>query len=179
MLNNEIKKKKYLIIFTVLFTFIFLSSEKVNCAKKEDTFQGRKLTMVRVSEVALDPSTLSPIILLQDISSDTYLPIFIGSSEALSIASQLENVSFPRPMTHDLMKNILRAAHISVKRVIVTELIEQTFYAVIILKYRGRELVIDSRPSDAIALAVRVDAPIFVSSQLMQTRGVSKSTKPL
>jgi len=179
MLKSKYKKKNYLVTFIILLSFILLSSGKGSCAKKEATFRGREITMVKVTEVALDQSTLSPIILLQDLSSDRYLPIFIGSNEALSIATQLENIKFPRPMTHDLMENILHAVHVSVKKVIVTDLIEQTFYAVIILKYKGRELTIDSRPSDAIALAIRVDAPIFVSSHLMQTKGVSKSAKSL
>ncbi|MFW6137666.1 MAG: bifunctional nuclease family protein [Spirochaetota bacterium] len=160
----------YLSFLLVLLPVLCAFEE--GCSKKPASFEGMPLTRVEVKEVALDPEAKQPVIILQDLDGTISLPIWIGSSEALSIASSMRDLEYPRPMTHDLMKNILDEIHVKVKKVVVTELREQTFYAVLLLTYRGKEQAVDSRPSDAIALAVRVDAPIYVADKLLQSRGI-------
>lgn len=137
------------------------------------------LTEVRVKKLVIDPETNAPVILIADLSESIILPIIIGSNEALSIATYMENVDSPRPMTHDLMNNILNEVHTPIRRVIITEIRDQTFFAVILLRYRGKELAIDSRPSDAIALAIRAEAPIFISTELLSSRGVRMGAREL
>jgi bifunctional DNase/RNase len=119
----------------------------------------------------MDPVTNMPIVILKDVGSDTVLPIWVGVYEANAIALEMEKVSTPRPMTHDLIKNVLTGLETQVHKVVVTELREDTFYAVIWLERGGAVISIDSRPSDALALALRVDCPIFVDE------GVLKSSK--
>src|SRR5437667_12651930 len=109
-----------------------------------------------------DPLTDSRIVVLQDTNSDTLLPIWVGIFEANAIALQIEKVDTPRPMTHDLLKNLLRQLEADVQKVVVTELKENTFYALIFLNVNGRAMTIDCRPSDAIALPLRTDSRIFV-----------------
>jgi hypothetical protein len=112
-----------------------------------------------------------PIIVLKDVAGDAVLPIWVGAYEANAIALEMEKVNTPRPMTHDLIKNVLTGLETQVHKVVVTELREDTFYAVIWLERGGEVISIDSRPSDALALALRVDCPIFVDD------GVLKSSK--
>jgi bifunctional DNase/RNase len=119
----------------------------------------------------MDPVSNMPIVILKDISSDTVLPIWVGGYEANAIALEMEKVSTPRPMTHDLIKNVLTGLETQVRKVVVTELRDDTFYAVIWLEHDGSVISIDSRPSDALALALRVDCPIFVDD------GVLKNSK--
>lgn len=119
----------------------------------------------------LDPVTNSPIVILKDVSGDTVLPIWVGAYEANAIYLEMEKVTTPRPMTHDLIKNVLTGLETQVHKVVVTELKEDTFYAVIWLERGGEVISIDSRPSDALALALRVDCPIFVED------GVLKNSK--
>src|SRR5579864_426870 len=116
----------------------------------------------------LDPVTQMPIIILKDVAGDTVLPIWVGAFEAQAIALELEKVSTPRPMTHDLIKNVLVGLETQVHKVVVTELREDTFYAVIWLDHGGEVVSIDSRPSDALALALRVDCPIFVDDLVLK-----------
>ncbi len=127
------------------------------------------LPMVRmtVRGIALDPITNMPIIILKDTEEKKALPIWVGIFEANAIALELEKVSTPRPMTHDLIKNILEGLGISVRQVVVNDLKDNTFFAVIELNDNGNVVNIDSRPSDAIALALRVNAPIFVSEKVV------------
>ncbi len=127
------------------------------------------LPMVRmtVRGIALDPITNMPIIILKDTEEKKALPIWVGIFEANAIALELEKVSTPRPMTHDLIKNILEGLGISVRQVVVNDLKDNTFFAVIELNDKGNVVNIDSRPSDAIALALRVNAPIFVSEKVV------------
>jgi bifunctional DNase/RNase len=120
-----------------------------------------------VRGIALDPITNMPIIILKDPEERRALPIWVGIFEANAIALELEKVSTPRPMTHDLLKNILEGLGITVQQVIVNDLKENTFYATIELNYNGSVVSIDSRPSDAIALALRVNAPIFVTENVV------------
>jgi len=117
----------------------------------------------------MDPVTNTPIVILKDVGGDTVLPIWVGMFEANAIALEMEKVTTPRPMTHDLIKNVLTGLETQVHKVVVTELKEDTFYAVIWLERGGEVISIDSRPSDALALALRVDCPIFVDDLVLKT----------
>jgi uncharacterized protein len=121
-----------------------------------------------IRALMLDPVSNSPIVILKDAAGDTVLPIWVGAFEAQAIALELEKVSTPRPMTHDLIKNVLVGLETQVHKVVVTELREDTFYAVIWLERGGEVVSIDSRPSDALALALRVDCPIFVDDVVLK-----------
>ncbi len=122
--------------------------------------------IVEVKGLVLDPSTNLPIVVLRDIESDRLLPIWIGLFEAQAIALGLEGVDTHRPMTHDLLLHLIEGVHAEVSHVVVSDLIDNTFFAEIHLR-RGREQkAVDSRPSDAIALALRAEAPLFVHRQV-------------
>ena len=124
---------------------------------------------MEIKGLMLDPSSKTPIVLLHDPSGDTFLPIWIGVFEANAIALRIEGVEPPRPMTHDLLYTSLLLMGAKVQRVTISELRENTFYAVISLHGPGGEHVIDSRPSDAIALALRADAPIFAHRSVLES----------
>src|SRR5579862_2714850 len=123
---------------------------------------------MKIRGLLMDPVTNTPIVILRDSGSETVLPIWVGVYEANAIALEIEKVSTPRPMTHDLIKNVLTGLDTSVHKVVVTELREETFYAVIWVESNGRTISIDSRPSDALALALRVDCPIFVEDDVLK-----------
>ena len=123
----------------------------------------------------LDPVTQMPIVILKDVGGETVLPIWVGVNEAQAIALEMEKVSTPRPMTHDLIKNVLTGLETQVHKVVVTELKEETFYAVIWLEREGDVISIDSRPSDALALALRVDCPIFVDDLVLKSSKIAGS----
>jgi hypothetical protein len=125
---------------------------------------------VEVRFVTLDPVAQSPVIVLEERDGSRRLPIWIGLAEAQSIAQQLEAVEPPRPNTHDLAKKLVLGLEGALERVTVTELREGTYYAVIALRANGRAVEVDSRPSDAIALALRMAAPVFVRATLFETR---------
>lgn len=125
------------------------------------------LIKMTVRGIALDPITNMPIVILKDPEESRALPIWVGIFEANAIALELEKVSTPRPMTHDLLKNILDGLGITVQQITVNDLKENTFYATIDLNYNGSVISIDSRPSDAIALALRTNAPIFVAENVV------------
>ncbi len=127
---------------------------------------------VRVRRVALDPASRSPVILLEDPANDVALPIWIGPIEAQAIAAHLAGAVPPRPLTHDLMKAMLDRLGAVISRVIIRELRDDTYFAEIILDRAGEELALDSRPSDAIALAVRFNQPIFVSRELFDREAI-------
>jgi bifunctional DNase/RNase len=116
----------------------------------------------------MDPVSNLPIVILKDVSGEAVLPIWVGVYEANAIALEIEKVSTPRPMTHDLIKNVLMGLEAQVHKVVVTELREDTFYAVIWLERSGEVISVDSRPSDALALALRVDCPIFVDDVVLK-----------
>ena len=116
----------------------------------------------------MDPVSNLPIVILKDVSGEAVLPIWVGVYEANAIALEIEKVSTPRPMTHDLIKNVLTGLEAQVHKVVVTELREDTFYAVIWLERSGEVISVDSRPSDALALALRVDCPIFVDDVVLK-----------
>jgi bifunctional DNase/RNase len=124
---------------------------------------------MRIRGLLLDPVTNTPIVILKDANSDTVLPIWVGVYEANAIALEIEKVSTPRPMTHDLIKNVLTGLDAHVHKVVVTELKEDTFYAVIWMEREGRVVSVDSRPSDALALALRVDCPIYVDDEVLKS----------
>lgn len=124
---------------------------------------------MRVRGLMLDPTTNMPIIVLKDVHSDVVLPIWVGVFEANAIALEIEKVSPPRPMTHDLLKNVIVGLGATVERVVVTELRNDTFYAVVWATRGTEPIMIDARPSDAIALAMRTDAPIFVDEKVLES----------
>ena len=130
---------------------------------------------MKIRGLMMDPVTNMPIVILKDAGSDTVLPIWVGIYEANAIALEIEKVTTPRPMTHDLIKNVLTGLDTQVHKVVVTELREDTFYAVIWLEREGRIISVDSRPSDALALALRVDCPIFVEEEVLKNSKVSSA----
>jgi len=121
-----------------------------------------------IKGLMIDPITNMPIIILRDQEGQHLLPIWVGVFEANAIALQIENVQTPRPMTHDLLKNILEDLAAQVERVVVTDLKENTFYALIHVKTGGQTITVDARPSDAIALALRTRSPIYVEEAVIQ-----------
>ncbi len=123
---------------------------------------------MRIRGLMMDPVTNTPIVVLKDIEGESVLPIWVGVYEANAIALEIEKVTTPRPMTHDLLKNVLTGFNATVNKVVVTELKDDTFYAVIWAERDGEVISIDSRPSDALALALRVDCPIFVDDEVLR-----------
>lgn len=121
-----------------------------------------------ISGLTMDPITNSPIVILKEIDGDKTLPIWIGLLEATAIASELEGIKFSRPMTHDLFRNIMEMVDLKILKIEVCDLKNNTYYALIHLKHGEREMSIDARPSDALALSLRLKAPIFVSEQVIQ-----------
>jgi uncharacterized protein len=121
-----------------------------------------------IKGLMIDPITNMPIIILKDQDGQRVLPIWVGVFEANAIALQIENIQTPRPMTHDLLKNILQDLEAQIQRIVVCELRDNTFYANIYLETHLGKLKIDARPSDAIALALRAQAPIFVEETVIQ-----------
>lgn len=127
---------------------------------------------VTVYGVSFDATSKQPIVLLKVEDANRFLPIWIGHPEAAAILMKLQGAELPRPMTHDLLAMAIERLSARVAAVTVTELRENTFYAVVHLEVSGEEVLLDSRPSDAIALAVRTDAPIYVSAELMNQSGI-------
>lgn|SRR5574341_132047 len=124
---------------------------------------------VKIRALMMDPNSGTPIIILKDINSETMLPIWVGAYEANAIALEIEKIAPPRPMTHDLLRNLIVELGLKVERVVVTSLRDNTFYAVIELTSgEGEAMRLDSRPSDAIALALRADCPIYVDLEVIQ-----------
>lgn len=130
---------------------------------------------MKIKGLMIDPVTNMPIIVLKDAGESSVLPIWVGIFEANAIAMQLENIPSPRPMTHDLLKNVIEGLDVTIERIEITDLRDNTFFALIHLRRaQGDELSIDARPSDAMALALRAEAPIFVENTVIE-----KSTDPL
>ena len=124
---------------------------------------------MKIRGLTMDPVTQMPIVVLKDINGSTVLPIWVGIFEANAIALEIEKVSTPRPMTHDLLKTVLMGLDAGVKKVVVSELKDDTFYALIWLERDGQLISVDSRPSDALALALRLDCPIFVEDAVLKS----------
>ena len=120
-----------------------------------------------IKGLMVDPITNMPIIILRDKDGQRVLPIWVGVFEANAIALQMENVTTPRPMTHDLLKNVICDLKADIQKIVVSDLRENTFYALIYLVVNGEPVAIDARPSDAIALALRAQAPIFVEDRVI------------
>jgi bifunctional DNase/RNase len=131
---------------------------------------------MKIRTLMMDPVTQLPIVILRDLSGDTILPIWVGVYEANAIALEIEKVSTPRPMTHDLIKTILSGLDTQVRKVVVSELKEDTFYALIWMERDGELISIDSRPSDALALALRLDCPIYVEEQVLKSSKAAQAT---
>lgn len=132
-----------------------------------------------VGGLVLDPNTQAPVVILKDESGKLNLPIWIGIAEATSIAGVLKGLAMTRPLTHDLLGNILSEVGVSLERVIITDLKDSTYYAEMILSHGDKAMIIDARPSDAIALALRVDAPIYVAQEVLEQAQVAiEATEP-
>ena len=130
---------------------------------------------MRIRGLMMDPVTNMPIVILRDAGGDAILPIWVGIYEANAIALEIEKVTTPRPMTHDLIKNVLMGLEAGVKKVVVNELKDDTFYAVIWLEKDGRLMSVDSRPSDALAVALRLDCPIYVDQTVLDSSKMASS----
>jgi bifunctional DNase/RNase len=133
---------------------------------------------VRIRGLMMDPATNMPIVLLKDVGSEAVMPIWVGIFEANAIQIEVEKLAAPRPMTHDLTRNVIRNLNAQLERVVITELKDDTFFAVLWLRQGDEPVSIDARPSDAIALALRADCPIYVSEQVMHTARLSTSGPP-
>jgi len=126
---------------------------------------------VKVKRILLDPSSKTPVVVLESLKEKKFIPIWIGKAEATSIAMELEHVKIPRPNTHDLIGKIVKELGAALERVTITELRNNTYYAVITLKLKGEKFLIDSRPSDAIAIALRMGAPLYASPEVLAKAG--------
>jgi bifunctional DNase/RNase len=124
---------------------------------------------MKIRGLMMDPVTNMPIVVLKDLNGNTILPIWVGIYEANAIALEIEKVSTPRPMTHDLIKTLLLGLGTGIRKVVVSELKDDTFYAVIWLDKDGELISVDSRPSDALALALRLDCPIYVDESVLKS----------
>jgi bifunctional DNase/RNase len=124
---------------------------------------------MKIRGLMVDPVTNMPIVVLKDVNGMAILPIWVGVYEANAIALEIEKVATPRPMTHDLIRNLLFGLEAGVKKVVVSDLKEDTFYAVIWVERNGEMISIDSRPSDALAIALRLDCPIYVEETVLKT----------
>jgi uncharacterized protein len=133
---------------------------------------------VRIRGLMMDPSTNMPIVVLKDVASETVMPIWVGIFEANAIAIEIEKLAAPRPMTHDLMRNLIGNLNARLERIVITEIKDDTFHAVLWLHQGNDWVTVDARPSDAIALALRLDCPIYVSEHVMQTAKLNTTGPP-
>ncbi|HTB96650.1 MAG TPA: bifunctional nuclease family protein [Terracidiphilus sp.] len=133
---------------------------------------------VRIRGLMMDPATNMPIVVLKDVASETVMPIWVGIFEANAIAIEIEKVAAQRPMTHDLTRNLIQSLNGQLERVVITELRDDTFYATLWVRQDDQPVTIDARPSDAIALALRADCPIYVSEQVLQSAKLNTSGPP-
>lgn len=124
---------------------------------------------MKIRGLMMDPVTSMPIVILKDVGSNNVLPIWVGIYEANAIALEIEKVSTPRPMTHDLIKTLLLGMDAGIRKVVVNELREDTFFALIWVERNGELISVDSRPSDALALALRLDCPIYVDDSVLKS----------
>ena len=124
---------------------------------------------MKIRGLMMDPSSNLPIVVLKDVNGGSVLPIWVGLYEANAIALEIEKIATARPMTHDLIRNLLFGLDMGVKKVVVCDLKEDTYYAVIWLERNGKMIALDSRPSDALAIALRLDCPIYVDETVLKT----------
>lgn len=141
----------------------------ITTANVETQLQAPEEVEMQIRGLMMDPVTNMPIIVLKDVESDRVLPIWVGIFEANAIALELEKTATPRPMTHDLLRNLARGLNAQVKKIVVSEMRDDTYYAVIWMEQAGETVTLDARPSDAIALALRWDCPIFVTRVVLET----------
>ena len=135
------------------------------------------LVEVKIGALIMDPNTNTPIVVLKGVDSEVILPIWVGAFEANAIALEIEKVAPPRPLTHDLLRNTIIECGYLASKVVITNLLENTFYAVVELTDNtGKIVSLDARPSDAIALALRLDCPIYVKQQVLDLSSVSQKT---
>ncbi len=130
-----------------------------------------------VGGLLLDPHTQAPVVVLKDEAGNVHLPIWIGIAEATSIASAIKQVTMARPLTHDLMYDVFNQLGVRVERVVITDLKDSTYFAELILAVGDKAMILDSRPSDAIAIALRAQAPIFVAAQVLERAKVAFNTQ--
>lgn len=130
-----------------------------------------------VGGLLLDPHTQAPVVVLKDESGNVHLPIWIGIAEATSIASAIKQLAMARPLTHDLMHHVFQELGVKVERVVITDLKESTYFAELILSHGEKAIILDSRPSDAIAIALRAQAPIFVTQQVLDKARIAFSSQ--
>ncbi|MGA2181990.1 MAG: bifunctional nuclease family protein [Bryobacteraceae bacterium] len=130
---------------------------------------------MKIRGLMMDPVTNMPIVVLKDVGGNSVLPIWVGIYEANAIALEIEKVSTPRPMTHDLIRTLLHGLETGMRKVVVSELKDDTFYAVIWLEKDGQLISVDSRPSDALALALRLDCPIYVDDSVLKSSKASSA----
>jgi bifunctional DNase/RNase len=128
---------------------------------------------MKIRGLMMDPVTNMPIVILKDINGNALLPIWVGVYEANAIALEIERVATPRPMTHDLIKSLLLGLSTGIRKVVVNDLKDDTFYALIWLERNGELISVDSRPSDALALALRLDCPIYVEEEVLKSSKLS------
>jgi len=129
----------------------------------------------KIRGLMMDPVTNMPVVVLKETAGSGVLPIWVGVYEANAIALEIEKVQTPRPMTHDLLKNVLLGLEVHVRKIVVNELKDDTFYALIWVEREGQMMTIDSRPSDALALALRMDCPIFVDEEVLKSSKISSA----
>jgi bifunctional DNase/RNase len=130
---------------------------------------------MKIRGLMMDASTNTPIVILKDVDGNTVLPIWVGIYEANAIALEIEKVATPRPMTHDLIKQVLMGFNAHLQKIVVNELRDDTFYAVLWLDREGETITMDARPSDALALALRLDCPIYVDEDVLKSSRVAQA----
>jgi len=128
---------------------------------------------VKIRGLMMDPATNQPVVVLKELQGSGVLPIWVGVYEAQAIALEIEKVQTARPMTHDLLKNMLTGLNVHVQKVVVSDLKDDTFYALIWMEREGQTMSMDSRPSDALALALRLDCPIYVEDQVLKSSKIT------
>jgi bifunctional DNase/RNase len=144
-----------------LLGFVFSSSAALDAAQETGSVE------TKIKTLMLDPNSQVPIVVLETVTDKQVLPIWIDVPEARAIALELEHVTPPRPLTHDLIRNMLQGLGATVQRVLISDLRSNTYFAVVFLGFKGQEMQIDARPSDAIAVALRMKAPIYASAQVL------------
>ena len=147
--------------YPLFLTFLLTSVLNVHAAQEPTAVE------TRIKTLLIDPNSQSPVVVLETVREKTPLPIWIDAPEARAIALELEHISLPRPLTHDLIRNLLQNLGATLQRVTITELRNNTYFASLSVAVKERVIHVDSRPSDAIAIAVRMKAPIFVSTQVL------------
>ena len=130
---------------------------------------------VRIRGLMMDPATNMPIVVLKDVGSDAVMPIWVGIFEANAIAIEIAKENAPRPLTHDLMRNLIHNLNAEVEKVVITDLKDDTFFACLWLRQQGEVVIVDLRPSDAIAVALRADCPIYVAEKVLEAAKLNPS----